>query len=156
MADDHSDLTRWKPGVPKTVLLFVSGAMWLGVGIMLDSMAASWLNLAPETAALISAGVGLLAGVLVHRLGFVHIVDKNLKRILPMEGKRCLFAFMPIKSYFLVALMVGMGITLRHSPLPKVYLAAIYLCMGTAMVLSSLRYLRYFVLLLRGETPEGT
>ena len=137
MANDHHRLEAWKPGVPKSVLLFIAGAMWLGVGIMLEGLAASWLEGGSQVVASMSAGVGIISG--------------NLARIRPMEGKRCLFAFMPLKSYFLVALMIAMGMALRHSPLPKVYLAAIYLCMGTAMVLSSLRYFRE-LFLKDGET----
>ncbi len=155
MSFDLHDPETWKPGVPKSVLLLLAGAMWLGVGIMLDTMAASWLGVAAHRSAVISAGVGVVAALLVHHFGFLRIVDKNLGRILPMEGKRCLFSFMPAKSYLLVALMIAMGITLRHSSVPKVYLAAAYLCMGTALVLSSIRYLRYLVRVLRGWTVEG-
>ncbi len=152
MSFNLMDLEQYKPGVPRGVLLLVAGLMWLSVGVMLDGMAWSWLKGAQHDPAVIAALVGVLAGLLVHHFGFLKIVDKNLGRILPMEGKRCLFSFMPWKSYGLVALMISMGVLLRHSPVPKVYLSVLYLCMGTALILSSVRYLRYLVLVLTHRT----
>ena len=79
---------------------------------------------------------------LSHHFGFLRVVDKNLARILPMEGKRCLFSFMSWKSYLVVALMASMGMLLRHSPIPKHLLSVVYLAIGLALVLSSMRYLK--------------
>jgi hypothetical protein len=59
-----------------------------------------------------------------------------------MEGKRCIFAFISWKSYLLVVLMALLGVLLRHSSLPRQYLAIIYIGIGLALVLSSIRYLR--------------
>jgi hypothetical protein len=69
-------------------------------------------------------------------------VDKNLGRILPMEEKRCVFSFLTWKSYIMVALMVALGVLLRHSPIPKPYLSMLYTGIGLALVLSSVRYIR--------------
>jgi hypothetical protein len=41
--------------------------------------------------------------------------------------------------------MIGIGVTLRHSPIPKPYLAALYLGIGGALILSSARYVRVFL-----------
>ena len=50
------------------------------------------------------------------------------------------------RSYLIVIVMIAMGIDLRHSPLPKPYLAVLYGGIGMALVLSSVRYLRHFCL----------
>jgi hypothetical protein len=50
------------------------------------------------------------------------------------------------KSYLIVAVMVTMGIMLRHSSIPKQYLSIMYIGIGTALILSSIRYFRYLVL----------
>ena len=68
-----------------------------------------------------------------------------------MEGKRCVFAFMPWKSYILVIIMMATGILLRHSPIPKLYLAVLYAAIGTALILSSIRYLRYLILTIKNK-----
>ena len=51
----------------------------------------------------------------------------------------------------LVAVMVGTGIALRHSPLPKFYLAMLDIGIGTALILSRVRYLRLLVREVRGQ-----
>jgi len=138
-------LEQFKPGVGKHVLLLVSGILWLGVGIMLVHFAYQWLVALGGTPAWLLSGAGLIAGWCVHHFGLLRIVDRNLARILPVEGKRCLFSFQPWKSYLIILVMVGMGITLRHSRLPRPYLVVPYLAMGTALILSSTRYLKYFL-----------
>lgn len=136
---------KLKPGVNKSFLLFLAGMMWIGVGIMLDSMATHWLLVYGKYLAYIFAAVGLAASLVIHNYGFLKIVDKNLGRISKMEGKRCAFSFMTWKSYFIVVIMVTMGITLRHSALPKQYLAILYIGIGTALILSSIRYFRNLI-----------
>ncbi len=78
----------------------------------------------------------------IHHYGFLKIVDKNLGRISKMEGKRCAFSFMTWRSYFTIAIMVTMGILLRHSAIPKQYLSVLYIGIGMALILSSIRYFR--------------
>ncbi len=134
---------KWKPGVSKSALLFIAGAVWMAIGTGLDLLAGSWLHREPTTPALLSAAIGVAAALIIHHFGFLRIVDRNLGRIRPMEGRRCAFAFIPLKSYGLIAVMILLGTLLRHSPLPKLYLAPLYIGIGTALVLSSIRYLRH-------------
>jgi hypothetical protein len=136
-------IERYKPGVSKNTLLFIAGLLWVMVGVMLNSMAYSWLRNERQGYALTAAAIGFVGSLFIHRFGFSRIVNRNMDRILPMEGKRCVFSFMPWKSYVLVAIMITMGILLRHSPIPKLYLAALYIGIGTALILSSVRYLRW-------------
>ena len=128
------------PGVDKPVLVILAGLLWLATGIMLITMAVIWLGNSQSDHTVWFAIAGLLAGLFIHHFGFLRIVDKNLSRIRKIDGKYCLFGFMPIKSYLLIALMMTMGILLKHSPLLKEYLSVLYLAIGTALVLSSARY----------------
>lgn len=138
----HGILNKMKPAAGTSVLIFLSAAMWLCVGYMLVSMAYSWLRQVDFNTSVLLALTGILAALIIHHFGFLRVVDKNLARILPMQGKRCLFAFMSWKSYLNVVLMIAMGILLRHSPIPKPYLAVLYIAIGLALALSSIRYLR--------------
>lgn len=140
---------KWKPGVPKPILLLTAGLLWIGVGLMLDTLAYSWLKLESAGYAYPAAATGFVAALFIHHFGFLRVVDRNLARILPMEGRRCVFAFMPWKNYILILIMVSAGILLRHSPIPKKYLAVLYVAIGTALILSSMRYLRYLVATLK-------
>jgi len=151
MNSENSGIERWKPGVPKSVLLLVAGAIWVMVGIMLNGMAYWWLRKELPAHALLAVVVGFVGSLFIHHFGFLRIVDRNLNRILPMEGKRCVFSFMPWKSYVLIAVMIALGVLLRHSPIPKLYLSVLYVGIGTALILSSVRYLRYLIMTLKGK-----
>jgi hypothetical protein len=140
---------KWKPAVPKGGLLFMAGMIWLSIGVVLDSVAYSWLKSENLWPALLISPIGFILALLIHHFGFLRIVDRNLGRILLLEGRRCLFSFMPWKSYMLVLVMMLGGFLLRHSALPKSYLALCYLAIGTALMLSSVRYLRYLIMDMR-------
>ncbi len=146
-------LDRFKPAVDKDVLLFLAGFMWIGAGILLLSFSYSWLRVEQGGVAVYSSGSGFVLALLIHHFGFLRVVDKNLGRILPMQGKMCAFSFLTWKSYLLLAVMMMMGILLRHSPIPKPYLSVLYTGIGLALVLSSVRYLR--VLLLQKKKDQG-
>ncbi len=135
---------KYKPAVHKNILVFLAGIVWASVGVMLMFLAFSWLSKISNKSVYVFAGAGVLFALLVHHFGFLKIVDKNLKRILPMDEKKCAFAFIPWKSYLIIAVMITVGITLRHSAIPKPYLAVLYIGIGLALLLSSVRYVRVF------------
>jgi hypothetical protein len=133
---------KFKPAVQKPVLLFLSGLMWFGVGILLNSYAVHWLLDYGKKPAFLFAGIGFTAALIIHHYGFLKLADKNLGRISIMKDKPCVFSFMSWKSYIIVAIMVTLGITLRHSSIPKQYLSMIYIGIGLALLFSSIRYFR--------------
>lgn len=137
-----SILEKYKPAVPQGVLLFLAGFLWLGVGTMLLSLAGAWLSVVAHAGYYAFAG-GVL-GLVAHRFAFSRIAERNLTRLLPLDGKRCLFSFMPWKSYLTITVMIALGALLRHSEMPRQYLAILYTGIGLALVLSSMRYMRAF------------
>ncbi len=139
----HSNKNSFKPSAKKHTLLLLAGAMWIAGGIMLCFMAYKWLKAYEGNSALLFAGTGLSCSLIIHHFGFLRVVDKNLGRIMQMEGKPCIFSFMSWKSYLIVLVMVSAGIALRHSPIPKEYLSVLYLGIGAALILSSIRYIRH-------------
>ncbi len=144
-----SKINKFDPAVDKKFLIALSGIIWTVVGVMLCNLAAAWLMQTPVKSAVIFALPGLALALLIHHFGFLKLVDKNIARIMEKEGKVCIFGFQPWKSYLIILIMITMGITLRSSALPKQYLAIIYIGFGGAMLLSSLRYHRIFIKLLR-------
>ena len=144
-------MEKWKPGVPKSILLLIAGVLWFSTGFMLDGISYSWLKIESFTHAILVTIIGFIFALIIHHFGFLRIVDKNLDRILPMEGRRCVFSFMPWKSYILIVVMVFIGFMLRHSPIPKLYLSVLYIGIGTALILSSVRYLRYLLLSIKNK-----
>jgi hypothetical protein len=138
----NRNIDKFKPAVDKRALLFLAGCMWLGAGIMLLSLSYSWLKAFHVHNAFLFGGIGVALALVVHHFGFLKIVDKNLGRILPMEGKKCVFSFLTWKSYLILTIMIALGALLRHSPIPKHYLSILYIGIGLALILSSVRYLR--------------
>ena len=134
----------YKPAVTKDVLLFLAGFIWVCVGVMLLFLAFSWLLKFSNITICLFGGVGIVLALLIHHFLFLKIVDKNLARILPTDEKKCLFSFIPLKSYLIIVVMIAMGVILRHSVIPKQYLAILYAGIGLALLLSSVRYVRAF------------
>jgi len=62
-----------------------------------------------------------------------------------MDDKKCVFSFISWKSYLIIAIMIAMGAILRRSAIPKQYLAVLYIGIGLALILSSVRYMRVFL-----------
>ena len=151
MNSGSKEIEKWKPGVPKSALLLIAGIMWILGGIFLNYMAYSWLRAESQGNSFFPLIFGFICGLIIHHFGFLRVVDKNLDRILPMEGRRCVFSFISWKSYILIMMMSLMGFLLRHSSIPKLYIAVLYIGIGTALILSSVRYLRYLILTYKGR-----
>ena len=143
MSKSQSLLTKYNPAVKKEYLLLPAGFMWMGVGIMLTIMAFRWLATASHPLPL--AATGITAGVFVYRFGFLKIAQKNIDRIEALPGKRCFFSFMTLKSYILVIFMMTLGITLRHSAIPREWLSIIYNGIGLGLALSGIRYFKSYL-----------
>ena len=148
----NKKIDKIKPAVDKSALIFLSFFVWVVVGTMLLLFAYFWLNASQGKRSFLFAAAGVGAALVIHHFGFLKIVDKNLGRILPMQGKKCAFSFMTWKSYIIVAVMVTIGTLLRHSAIPKTYLSILYIGIGLSLILSSIRYLR--VLLSQLRNPE--
>jgi len=142
-------LEKYKPAVKKPYLLLLSGVMWCAVGIMLNLFAIGWLINYNSNFGFLFAGIGFVAALIIHHFGFLRLADKNLGRISYLKDKPCVFSFMSWKSYLIVIVMVTMGISLRHSSIPKQYLSMLYIGIGLALFLSSIRYFRVLIIELR-------
>ncbi len=146
---DNSMLTKMKkfdPAVNKRLLIALSGITWSVVGIILCNLAIGWLLQTAARNRIWLGAAGIILALLIHHFGFLRLVDRNIDRIQSQKDKVCVFAFQAWKSYLIVVIMVGIGITLRHSSLPKPYLSVVYIGFGGAMILSSLRYFRVFAM----------
>ena len=139
---DGLNIKKLNPAVDKKYHILISGLMWCGVGVMLMSFAAGWLFAYQGKGKLLFAAAGLLAAFLVHLFGFSKIAEKNIARLMLYNTPRCVFSFMTFKSWFTVIVMMGMGIGLRNSPLPKQFLAILYIAIGGGLFLSGTVYLK--------------
>jgi hypothetical protein len=135
---------RLEPAVPRRALYVAAALAWELAGLILAVRAAAWLRgLGP--AALAYAAPALLAGWAKGRWIFGQVAAKNIARIealSPHKPRICIFAFQALESYLLVLAMIGAGVLLRLSPLPRPFLAAVYLAIGFGLLLGSFRYWR--------------
>ncbi len=83
---------------------------------------------------------GLAFAFVIYYFGFLRITRTNIRRLQGVIGKACLFGFFSWKSYIVMAVMMTMGILLRHSAIPRQYLAVLYESIGGSMIFSSLHY----------------
>ncbi len=90
------------------------------------------------TAVVVWSGVG------IYLVMFKRFADQNITRIREMNGNRiCFFDFQRWTSYPLVVIMMSMGVYLRlYAPIPKPYLAILYLGIGSSLFIASFRYYR--------------
>jgi len=136
----RSKFDRFNPTVDKKFLIILAGIVWSIVGVMLCRLAVHWLSETSRQNAIWLASAGVVLSLIIHHFMFLKLLYKNIDRILSKEDKVCVFAFQAWKSYLIILFMIFMGVTLRHSPIPKPYLSVIYIGFGGAMVLSSLVY----------------
>lgn len=130
-------LTNIKPAVSKYWLMAMAGLMWTVVGIMLCRLSFIWLSPVNWHKSLPLASLGIIFSLAACRFGFSAIAKKNIDRLCLLADKSCIFAFQAWKSYLIIAFMITLGITLRHSAFPARYLAVIYITIGGALFLSS-------------------
>ena len=133
-------LEKLKPAVSKYWLMALAGLMWSLVGIMLCRMAYIWLRTVPGRWALYMGSLGLISALTAYRFGFSKIALKNIARLCLLPDKTCIFAFQAWKSYLIIIFMIILGITMRHSPLPRHFLAVIYATIGGALLFSSFHF----------------
>jgi len=133
-----------EPAVSRKTLVTTAGSVWLLVGGFLMVRGALWLPSGSIRAWMVAVG-GLILGLLKSRYALSRLASQNLKRIYslsPQKEKICLFAFQALQSYLVVILMVTLGVLLRHSALPRTWLALIYITIGFGLALSSRVYFK--------------
>ncbi len=139
-------MQRLRPAVHKNVLLLISGLLWTGVGILLNTLAFRWLNEYGFWTDVEIILVGIFSAMAIAGFGFTKVAEKNINRILAYNNKVCVFAFQEWKSYILIAVMMSMGIFMRTTGIiPRYLLAPMYIGIGTALFLASFKYYQQFI-----------
>ena len=132
--------SKLKPAAPIYWLIAAAGFTWSAVGIMLCRLACRWLDALVFRTAFLPGAAGMIGAVIAYHFVFSAIAIKNIGRLSLFSENTCFFAFQAWKSYFIIVVMVVLGSILRHSPIPREYLATLYLTIGGALFLSSLHY----------------
>lgn len=142
---------RWvefKPKVSREVLILLAGMVWLSVGIMLLSRAYGWWQQYSGSLFVFFVLISLILGSVKGYYIMTRVVRKNILRIHQLSTRNFVLAFITLRTYLLILVMMILGIVVRHAPVPKIYLAIVYLAVGIAMLVSSPPY---FIALFSGK-----
>jgi hypothetical protein len=142
-----------KPAVSKYWLLMLAGLTWSTVGILLCRRAYDWFTGIDGNGSIPLELVSLLMALTAHRFGFSKVAERNIRRLCLLTERTCLFAFQTWKGYLIIGSMIAMGYVLRHSPVPRPYLAIAYTTIGGALFLSSFSYYRLLWQRVVGKEP---
>ncbi len=139
-------LSRFKPGVPRSIHLFLAALLWTVVGLILMVRGTVWLIGAEE-------GLFILPAILFGTLKSLFILDKTAKRsidrIQHLADGSCLGAVYSIKTWLLVLAMMAGGYLLRHSSFPVILVGSLYVTIGWALLWSSRTAWRVWIVLIK-------
>jgi hypothetical protein len=132
---------RLTPRAGVRVQLFSAASMWAigaaillvrGVGFLHDNWYAALLALA------------IALGLIKSRYLLDRVARKAVLRIHD-RGQACYFGFFSWKSWLFVVVMMGGGILLRNSGLPRDILAVLYVGVGTGLALADRIFWQAFI-----------
>jgi hypothetical protein len=135
-------LIKYNPAATNRWHIGLAGVTWGLVGLLLCRYSYNWLSPLKLPRAVLFGAMGIAIAAAVYSYGMSKIARKNLSRLQAIRGKACIFGFLTWKSYANIALMVTLGVTLRHSAVPKDYLSLVYTSMGGGLLMGSFQYYR--------------
>ncbi|MCQ2521684.1 MAG: hypothetical protein MJ105_04845 [Lachnospiraceae bacterium] len=129
--------------VPKRALLIIAGIIWMIAGfnvVRLGILSYRLIEIAwylPVFSVIIFALFGLM---------FYKMTQKHSKRIMSYEEVyRPFWNFFDVKSYIIMAVMMGGGIGLRNAGVfPDIFVAFFYTGLGCALFLAGVRFIIVF------------
>jgi len=130
--------------VPRRWLLILAGITWFGVGLLLCWRAWGWLDTELPNRTWMEELGAIATGFFLYSFALSKVAQKNIARIDDLPHRTHVWNFIPMKSYLMIATMIGMGIALRNSSLPKELLIIPYTAMGGALILGGVAYVRSF------------
>lgn len=144
-------LSRLNPAVPRHYLFALAGAVWTVAGTILCLRAEVWLEVFPVGTEIGLEVLSAMIAVAGYLYLFIRIVRKNIDRITRLPERVCLFAFTAWRGYLLIAVMIGLGLALRSTSVPKYYLSVPFTVMGIILIIGSIRFYRQFLVARTGH-----
>lgn len=134
----------FKPAIPRRVLLLLASAFWAFAGGVLVVRAFFWLEEQGTGTMVFVESASVAIAVVAYLLWFSRLVLRNIARIHALPEWACAFAFTAWHGYLMIAVMMTLGIVLRNSPIPRVYLAVPYAVMGAILLVGCARFIREY------------
>ncbi len=133
-------LERWKPAAAARTHLLLAALLWTGVGLGLLGAGVAWSARARWPWPWVVVPAAAAAGLVKGRLALDRVARRSAARIRARGDGRCLGGFLSWRTWVFVLVMMGLGATLRRSPVPRPALGAVYVAVGVAMVWGSRVY----------------
>jgi hypothetical protein len=130
----------YKPAIPRRYLLLLAGFFWAIAGGILCTRAFVWLEEKGMQTMMIVEPASVVVAVTAYVLWFSKLVMRNIARIHALPEWACAFAFTAWHGYLMIGMMMTLGILLRNSTLPRLYLAVPYGVMGAILLVGSIRF----------------
>ena len=83
------------------------------------------------------ASIVVLVVLPTYAFGFRTIVGKNIRRLAILPERAPIWSVSSFRGYMMVGGMVALGVILRSTSIPRVYLAGPYLVMGGCLLAGS-------------------
>lgn len=132
--------------VSHTVHVALSAFLWSFFGLDMNYVASKWLVYFSNEVKINIIIIGVLLGLSMAIFLFNKLVKKNIIRIKNLPERSNILYFQSLKSYILIAFMIGLGITMRKSGLvPDYILCPMYITIGVALFTSSFIYYKELV-----------
>ncbi|WP_457572727.1 hypothetical protein [Desulfolithobacter sp.] len=127
-------LARLKPGVNRSVHLFVASLLWTSIGIMLIVRGWGWMGPGSGRWLVLPA---LALGMAKSFLVLDRATRRSVARIIELRDGTCLGAVYSWKTWALVGLMMASGITMRALTEPGRVVGTVYVAIGCGLLFSS-------------------
>lgn len=130
--------------VSKRTLLFIAAFVWTFAGGMLLFKGIS-LFVVYQEMFILRVVLGIIGGFLFYVFIISKISQKHIDRIRTNEkDKSFVLSFFDLKSYFLMFIMISMGILIRKSGIiSPVYFSVFYITMGIPLLISSILFYKF-------------
>jgi len=125
--------------VPRIWILGLSSVLWVIPAIILLRNALLWSDALNMEMLLLSTALAAVGVGLGHVFWFNRIVLGNIRRIRSLPERTKIWHISSSRGYAMIVLMISIGVVLRSSDLPRIYLAGPYALMGGCLLLGSIQ-----------------
>ncbi len=133
-------MSSWRRFTPRASLstrLLLAALLWSSIGVGLMAAGLHWLVGAHATRWLAVLPLAMAVGWFKGRYLLAPRAAANAERIVAAGEPRCVGGVFSWRSWALALGMMAGGALLRHSPLPRHWLGALYSTVGAALFVAS-------------------
>lgn len=128
---------NFKPRGNRRQQMFLAALMWSAVGIFLFGRGVLNILVLDDSLKYLWVAIALFVGLVKAKMVLEKTAGKIVERIFQRSEGSCLFGFLSVRSWVLIALMIAMGRLLRASPLSRSLVWSVYVAIGAALFASS-------------------